>query len=207
LPPFRRDQCRTYCWVLMSWHSQLKTSDLLDPSSHHRTGIDSHHHTMNTSTTSLVSTASSSPSLKPYICVQPSPHTHAPHYKSRIHCASPPRPQSFLSPLRKLCHFKPPQSQPRLQDRERAIQKHAAALSQREEKVRLREEMLLERERSLKARFFELAQQKVRDACDAAARKDEPAATRGAHGRRWKQVWMRKSGGTGWAKWEEGRFG
>lgn len=66
--------------------------------------------------------------------------------------------------------------------------------------------MVERRECSLKARFFELAQQKVKDACDAAARKDEPA-TRGGSSRRWKQVWKRNRGeGKGWAKWEEGRF-
>lgn len=160
---------------------------------------------MNTSTTSLVSHVSSSASFKPYVCAQPSQHTHAPQYKNRIHCTSPQSPSLLsLQPLRKLCHFKTPQ--PRIQDRERAVLKHKAQLEQREEKVRLREEMVEKRERSLKARFFELAQQKIQDACDAAAIKDEPRTQDGGR-RRWKQVWKRKCGREGWTKWEEGRFG
>lgn len=158
---------------------------------------------MNTSTTSLVSAVSSSASFKPYVCVQSSPHIHAPQYKDRIHCPTTPL---LLKPFRKLCHSKTPQPQPSIQDRELAVQKQKAALEQREEKVRLREEMVVRRERSLKARFFELAQQKVKDACEAAARKEE-SGTQRSDCRSWKQVWMRKSRGKGWAKWEEGRFG
>jgi len=169
---------------------------------------------MNTSTTSLVSTVSSSASFKPYICVQPSPHTHASEYNSRIHCASPPQKQhQLLLKLRDLLPSKASMiitrttTTPSIQDRERALQTHAAALSQREQKVRLREEMLEKRELGLKARFYELAQQRVRDACDAAARKDEERVTRGAECRSWKSMWKRKANGEGWKRWEEGRFG
>ena len=66
--------------------------------------------------------------------------------------------------------------------------------------------MVEQRERSLKARFFELAQQKVKDACEAAAREDEPR-TQSSDWRSWKEMWMRKSHGEGWAEWEKGRFG
>ncbi|KAF3053927.1 hypothetical protein E8E11_011889 [Didymella keratinophila] len=168
---------------------------------------------MNTSTTSLVSTVSSSASFKPYICVQPSPHTHASQHKSRIHCASCPQKQHQLLP--KLRHLLPSRAPtvtrttttPSIQDRERALQTRAAALSQREQKVRLREEMLEKRELGLKARFYELAQQRVRDACDAAARKEDLTRPRGGGWTRWKCGWKRDATEKGWAKWEEGRFG
>ncbi|KAF1933145.1 uncharacterized protein M421DRAFT_190720 [Didymella exigua CBS 183.55] len=157
---------------------------------------------MNTSTTSLVSTISSSRSFKPYVCVLPSSHTHAEKYKSRIHCPSKP-----ASPFRGLCQIKISKpARPTIQERERAIQKHHIELEKREEKVLLREEMAEKREWSLKAGFFELAQAKVREACDAAAGKEQ-GKIRGSAFRSWKQVWRRKSSsGRGWAKWEEGRF-
>ncbi|KAJ4372744.1 hypothetical protein N0V86_008110 [Didymella sp. IMI 355093] len=157
---------------------------------------------MNTSTISLVSTTSSSGSLKPYTCVQSSPHNHGPKYKDRIHCAS-----TSVSPFRKLCQLRAPKrSTPTVRERERAIQKQKSELEKREETVKLREEMAEKREWSLKAGFFELAQAKVKDACDAAAKRDE-GKDRGGGCRSWRQVWRRKpSSGKGWAKWEEGRF-
>lgn len=158
---------------------------------------------MNASAASLISTTSSFSSFKPYICVQPSPHTHAKKHKPRIHCSS-----KSTSPFQRLRRFKSPKpAKPTIQDRERATQKHNIELEKREEKVRLREEMAEKREWSLRAGFFELAQAKVREACDAAGKKEQGKA-RGTECRSWKQIWRRMpSSGRGWAKWEEGRFG
>lgn len=145
---------------------------------------------MNASTTSLVSTSSSSGSLKPNICVQPSPHPHEENYQPRIHC--PPKPSSVFH---RLHPFKPTKPKQTLRDRGLATQALATELSKREEKVRLREEMVEKREWRLKAGFFELAQKKVREACDGAAGKEEKGGWRG-----WRK-------GRGWKRWEEGRFG
>lgn len=73
--------------------------------------------------------------------------------------------------------------------------------------MKLREDNVEKREWRLKAGFFELAQAKVRDACDAAARKEERKTPNGLP-RSWKRVWRREyDSGRGWSKWEEGRFG
>ena len=159
---------------------------------------------MNTSTTSLVSTTSSSGSLKPYVCAQSSAHAHADKYKHRTKCTlkTPQIHQSF----RHLTSTKSPK--PTLPERERAVQRRETELEKREARIQAAEENLNKRERGLRSAFLELAQVKARAACNAAAKDQAEARKSGGMCQSWKQIWKRKdSNGKGWAKWEEGRFG
>lgn len=155
---------------------------------------------MNNSTTSLVSTTSTSSGSKPYVCVQTSEHTHANKYKSRISCAVNP----ILSFQRLRSLGTPKDQKPTLQERERAVQKRESELAQREAKLLSNEEENNKREQRLRSGFLELAQIKVRAACEAAKSKEEKGDVDSNTCRPW---WRsRECNGKGWAKWDEGKF-
>jgi hypothetical protein len=156
---------------------------------------------MNNSTTSLVSTTSSSSGFKPYVCVQTSEHTHANKYKSRISCTVNP----ILSFQRLRSLGTPKDQKPTLQERERAVRKRESELAQREAKLLSNEEENNKREQRLRSGFLELAQVKVRAACEAAKSKESKGDMDSSSTCR---TWWRgrECDGKGWSKWEEGKF-
>ena len=158
---------------------------------------------MNNSTASLVSSKSSSSGFKPYICVQTSSHTHAPKHKSRTSCT--------FNPVLSIHRFRllktPKDPRPTLQERERALQKRQKELAQREATLLSKEEMNVAREQRLRSGFLELAQVKIRTACEAAREQEVEVKESKGLCRSLTKRWGRRRGGEkGWAKWEEGKF-